>query len=145
MPADGDSVLWDEARSETNGWFITGMAFNLLSPTSPQLDPIIEPLVDEYRHYQQQYSLDGDRLFIETYGPAWRCWRTLRDLRRSLAWMPRLRLSVERRSTPAWLSSSPLNWRRIRASWARSSTTRTRTAVRVDEREPLAGGEQHLA
>ena len=70
MPADGASVLWDEARSETNGWFITRMAFNLLSPTSPQLDPIIEPLVDEYRHYQQQYGLDGDRLFIETYGPA---------------------------------------------------------------------------
>jgi len=61
--------LWDEARDRTNGWFMVRLAFNALAPTSPKLHPTIEPLVDEYRHYQQQYGRDADRLFNEVHGP----------------------------------------------------------------------------
>lgn len=69
MPEDGIQGLWDEARDQTNGWFMIRLAFNALAPTSPKLHPMIEPLVDEYRHYQQQYGRDADQLFNETYGP----------------------------------------------------------------------------
>ena len=66
---NGEEELWAEARDRTNGWFIVRLAFNLLSPTSPKLYPTIEPLVDEYRHYQQNYGRDADRLFNEVHGP----------------------------------------------------------------------------
>lgn len=69
MPDNGIQGLWDEARDQTNGWFLIRLAFNALAPTSPKLHPMIEPLVDEYRHYQQQYGRDADQLFNETHGP----------------------------------------------------------------------------
>ena len=66
---EGMDELWNEARDRTNGWFMVRLAFNALAPTSPKLHPTIEPLVDEYRHYQQQYGREADRLFNEVHGP----------------------------------------------------------------------------
>ena len=44
------------------------MLFNGLAPTSPKLSYLIDPLVDEYKHYQREYGEDGDRLYNEQYG-----------------------------------------------------------------------------
>ena len=66
---EGMDELWNEARDRTNGWFMVRLAFNALAPTSPKRHPTSEPLVDEYRHYQQQYGREADRLFNEVHGP----------------------------------------------------------------------------
>ena len=70
MPEGGIDELWEEAAQQTNGYILVRMAFNYLSPTSPSFHPTIDPLVDEYRHYQKTYGKDADRYFNEAYGPA---------------------------------------------------------------------------
>ena len=70
MPEGGIDGLWEEAAEQTNGYILVRMAFNYFSPTSPSFHPTIDPLVDEYRHYQKTYGKDADRYFNEAYGPA---------------------------------------------------------------------------
>ena len=68
MPEGGEDALWEEAEAQATGFTMVRMAINLLAPTSPKFEYIIDPLADEYKHYQREYGEDGDRLYNEQYG-----------------------------------------------------------------------------
>jgi len=64
----GNQALYEEASNQAIGFTFVRMLFNGFAPTSPKFTNLIEPLSDEYKHYQRTYGDEGDRYFNEQYG-----------------------------------------------------------------------------